>query len=139
MSDNLQTSGQLERTLSQRIQTLYRTQLGHQSSKVSCQLLDEKVAIVLENSVTRPEQILAEGDSSLAEQVRNDLAEAIQPQLMTLIQEVLEVEVLDFLSDTTLETGRTGIIGILAKNPTVRDSAAKSRNQAIAASSPSTP
>jgi uncharacterized protein YbcI len=134
MADNLQTSGQLERTLSQRIQTLYRNQLGHQPSKVSCQLLDEKVAIVLENAVTRPEQILVEEDSPLAAKVRHDLDEAIQPQLTNLIQEVLEVEVLDFLSDTTLETGRTGIIGILSRNPVVRESAAKSRGQASTAS-----
>jgi uncharacterized protein YbcI len=134
MADNIQTAGQLERTLSQRIQTLYRNQLGHQPSKVSCQLLDEKVAIVLENSVTRPEQILSESDQSLAEQVRHDLDNAIHPQLIDLIQEILNVKVLDLLSDTTLSTGRSGMIGILDGNPVVRDPVGKNRNQ-----SPSSP
>jgi uncharacterized protein YbcI len=139
MSDNNQTAGQLERTLSQRIQTLYRTQLGHQPSKVSCQLLDEKVAIVLENSVTRPEQVLAGEDGSLAEQVRRDLDHAIHPQLVALIEEVLEVAVLDLLSDTTLQTERTGMIGILERNPAVRESSAKARNQTLSTSlSPAT-
>jgi uncharacterized protein YbcI len=134
MADNIQTAGQLERTLSQRIQTLYRNQLGHQPSKVSCQLLDEKVAIVLENSVTRPEQILSESDQSLAEQVRHDLDHAIHPQLIDLIQEILNVKVLDLLSDTTLATGRSGMIGILDGNPVVRDPVGKNRN-----ASPSSP
>ena len=89
--------------------------------------MDEKVAIVLENSVTRPEQILAEADETLAQQVRKDLDAAIRPQLQELVQEVLNVDVLDILSDTTLETGRMGIIIILAKNPTVRESSAKAK------------
>lgn len=129
MTDKTPTQGQLERTLSQHIQTLYRAHLGIQPSKVTCQLMDEKVAIVLENSVTRPEQILAEVDESLAEQVRKDLDTAIRPQLHELIQEVLTVDVVDILSDTTLETGRMGIIVILAKNPTVRDATAKARTK----------
>jgi uncharacterized protein YbcI len=129
MTDNTPTQGQTERTLSQRIQTLYRTHLGLQPSKVTCQLLDEKVAIVLENSVTRPEQILAEADEPLAQQVRKDLDAAIRPQLQELIQEILNVDVLDILSDTTLETGRMGIIIILAKNPTIRESGAKAKTK----------
>jgi len=127
MADNTLTQGQTERTLSQRIQTLYRTHLGLHPSKVTCQLMDEKVAIVLENSVTRPEQILAEADETLAQQVRKDLDAAIRPQLQELVQEVLNVDVLDILSDTTSETGRMGIIIILAKNPTVRESGAKAK------------
>ncbi|MBW4515704.1 MAG: DUF2294 domain-containing protein [Timaviella obliquedivisa GSE-PSE-MK23-08B] len=134
MTDNTPTQGQTERTLSQRIQTFYRTHLGLQPSKVTCQLMDEKVTIVLENSVTRPEQILAEADELLAQQVRKDLDAAIRPQLQDLIQEVLNVEVLDILSDTTLETGRMGIIVILAKKPTVRESTTKAKAKSSSSS-----
>jgi uncharacterized protein YbcI len=122
------TRGQLERTLSQRIQSLYREQLGHQPSKVTCQLFDEKVAIVLEDSITQPEQLLANsGQEELAKQVRSDLAKAIEPQLRELIQEVLGVEVLDLLSDGKIETGRTGTIAVLEATPTVRDAASISK------------
>lgn len=116
------TRGQLERTLSQRLQSLYREQLGHQPSKVTCQLFDEKLAIIVENSITPPEQLLADrGQAELAEQVRSELDEAIKPKLKTLIEEVLEVSVLDLLSDATLETGRTGIIAVLDVTPEVRN------------------
>lgn len=116
------TRGQLERLLSQRLQALYREQLGHQPSKVSCQLFDEKVAIIVEDSITPPEQLLANtGQVELAQQVRADLDKAIQPQLKGVIEEVLNVNVLDLLSDATLETGRTGIIAVLDLTPEVRN------------------
>lgn len=116
------TRGQLERLLSQRLQSLYRTQLGHQPGKVTCQLFDEKLAIIIENSITPPEQLLANtGKAELAEQVRSDLDEAIQPQIRAAIEEVLNVTVLDLLSDATLETGRTGIIAVLEVTPEVRN------------------
>ncbi|HEY9860820.1 MAG TPA: DUF2294 domain-containing protein [Candidatus Obscuribacterales bacterium] len=122
------TRGQLERTLSQRIQALYREQLGHQPSKVTCQLFDEKLAIVLEDSITPPEQLLANsGQEELAKQVRTDLAKAIEPQLRELIKEVLGVEVLDLLSDGKIDTGRTGTIVVLGATPTVRDPASNSK------------
>lgn len=116
------TRGQLERSLSQQLQALYRTQLGHQPGKVTCQIFDEKVAIVFENSITPPEKLLADnGRTELAEQVRSDLGEAFKPQMKTLIEEVLNVAVLDILSDATLETGRTGVIAILSAVPDIRN------------------
>jgi uncharacterized protein YbcI len=112
----------LERSLSQHLQALYRTQLGHQPGKVTCQIFDEKVAIVFENSITPPERLLADnGRAELAEQVRSDLKEAFEPQMKRLIEEVLNVVVLDLLSDATLETGRTGAIAILDASPNVRN------------------
>jgi uncharacterized protein YbcI len=117
------TRGQIQRTLAQRIQALYREQLGHQPSKVTCQLSDSNLTIILENSITQPEQLLAQtGRQELAEQVRSDLDEAIQPQLKTLIEYILNVEVVEILSDATLETGRTGIIALLTDTPNIRNS-----------------
>ncbi len=116
------TRGQLERTLSQQIQALYRTQLEHQPSKVTCQIFDEKIAIILEGSITQPEQLLFKtGQEELAEQVRSELDEAIQPQLKALIEQVVGVPVIDLLSDAKLETGRTATIAILAATPQVRN------------------
>jgi len=126
------TRGQIQRTLAQRIQALYRDQLGHQPSKVTCQLSDSNLTIILENSITQPEQLLAQtGRQELAEQVRSDLDEAIQPQLKRLIEEILNVEVVELLSDATLETGRTGIIALLTDTPNVRNSPLASTKKKI--------
>ncbi|MBW4625470.1 MAG: DUF2294 family protein [Brasilonema octagenarum HA4186-MV1] len=115
------TRGQVERTLAQRIQALYRDQLGHQPSKITCQLSDQNVVIIIENSITKPEKLLLKtGNQELAEEVRSDLDDAIAPQLKVLIEETLNVTVIELLSDATLETGRTGIIAILTDSPTIR-------------------
>ncbi|MFK8185593.1 MAG: DUF2294 domain-containing protein [Phormidesmis sp.] len=122
MDNNYPTVGQVEREISQKLQALYKKHLGHQPSKVTCQLFGERLAIVLENSVTQPEQLLAEeGQVELAEKVREDLNAAMQPQIKNLIGDILGVEVLDILSDATLSTGRTGIIVVLSGVPTVRN------------------
>ncbi len=122
MTDNLLTRGQLERNLSQSIQAFYRHNLGHQPSKVTCQLFDAKLAIILEDSITNAEQILVEkGQNDLAEKVRSNLNEAVQPKLKQLIEEITEVKVVDILSDAALGTGRTGIIVILSETPQVRN------------------
>ncbi len=117
-----QTVGQLEREISQKMQALYKTQLGHQPSKVTCQLFDSKLAIILEDSVTQPEKLLVEeGQLELAEKVRADLNQAMQPQIKSMVEDVLAVDVLDLLSDATLETKRTGMIVILSDTPAVRN------------------
>jgi uncharacterized protein YbcI len=121
MSTNLPTKGQIERALSQRIQALYKNHLGHQPSKVTCELFADKLAIILEDSLTTAERVLIEkGQEDLAEQVRCGLDEASQPQLKNLIEEILSVKVNDILSDAGLETGRTGIIAILDSSPKLR-------------------
>ena len=118
----LRTVGQIEREVSQKVQALYRQQLGHQPSKVTCQLFNSKVAVILEGAITQPEQLLAEeGQTELVEQVRSDLDRAIQPHVKALLEEILEVSVLDLLSDATLETGRTGMIVVLSESPQVRN------------------
>jgi len=122
MTNNLLTGGQLERKLSQEIQAFYRLHLGHQPSKVTCQLFGAKLAVIIENSITNAEKILVEeGKDDLAEKVRSNLDDAIQPELKELIGRVTNVEVLDILSDATLNTGRTGIIVVLSETPKVRN------------------
>jgi len=116
------TVGQTERELSQKMQALYKKHLGHQPSKVSCQLFSSKLVVVLEDSVTQPEKLLVEGgQAGLAEQVRGDLNEAMQPQIKALVESILGVTVLDLLSDAAIESGRTGIIAVLSDTPVVRN------------------
>jgi len=124
------TRGKLERTLSQGIQALYRSQLGPSTSQTLCNLVDNKLIIVVENGLTQPEKLLAEnGQQDLALQVRTQLESLLELPLKDLIQKVLGVGVIDLLRDATLETGRTGTIAILASAPQVRDSNYKSKTQ----------
>lgn len=113
------TCQQLEQILSQRIQCFYRHQLGHQPANVSCQLFNNNVVIVIEDSLTSSEQVLLKNEQrELAQQVHSDLDKVVQAEIKTLIEEILKVSVIDLLSDATLETGRSATIAVLATAPT---------------------
>ncbi|MEL7086678.1 MAG: DUF2294 domain-containing protein [Cyanobacteria bacterium J06597_1] len=127
MADSAPTRGQRERALSQAIQSVYKQKLGHQPGQVSCSIANERVTIVLENSVTPAEALLAEGGKDeLAEEVRGELLDSLYAQLTEVIEETLETKVVDILSDAKLESERTGIIVVLQDAPTVRPRSGKS-------------
>ncbi len=122
MDSSTPTRGQIERALSQRIQALYRNQLEHQPSRISCQIFDEKVTIILEDSITQPEQLLVNtGQEELAQEVRSEIDEALKPQIQSIIEEIVGVGVVDLLSNAKLDTGRTATVAILAETPKLRN------------------
>lgn len=113
-----QTEQQWEQVFLQRIQQLYRTLVGHEPSEITCKLFDNKLAIVLENTISRPLQLLIKNDdTSLAQQVRLNVEAVIKPELKQIVEEVVGVAVVDLLIDSSLETGRTGMIVVLASKP----------------------
>ena len=122
-----QTRGQLQRTLAQKIQKLYKTHIGHSPGKVSCQVINNTVVVIAEDSLTKLEKLLIEGEKDDlrpvqvdVEQVRSDLDLAIRPVLVDMLEEILSFEVVDILSDTTLETGRTAIVVVLYDAPSFK-------------------
>lgn len=121
MEKVLPTRGQLERQLSQTIQSLFRLQFGHLPSKVVCHIFADKVAIVAEDTLTSIEQILTENSKlELAYTVRVAIAEAFTAWVKQQVAEILQVEVLDAISDSSLDSGYLGIIVFLSSSPQVR-------------------
>ena len=117
---HIPTRGQLERTLSQQLQKLYRDHLDHTPAKVSCRLFDNKLTVIIEDALTQPEQLLLNnGRSGRVEELHTDLTQLVRPQLVTLVEQVLGLEVVDLMGDTTLETGRTGLVIVLSERPQV--------------------
>ena len=115
------TAGQLERNISQKVSALYRSQFGHQPSKVDCHLLGNKVVISLENVMTPVEKLLAQTHSSnLREQICNFVSETIKPKLQELIEEISQVNVTLCLYDTSVEADYAGAIVVLADAPQTR-------------------
>ncbi|NJL35984.1 MAG: DUF2294 domain-containing protein [Leptolyngbyaceae cyanobacterium RM2_2_4] len=124
MTSSIPTRGQVERTLAQRIQALYREKLGHRLEKVTCQFFDEKLAIILENSTTHAEQLLLGTEQGeLAVKLRWQIDMAIRPQVKAMIEEIAGVSVIALLSDTAIESGFSGFLAILNGSPPVRDPA----------------
>ncbi|MGL5795908.1 MAG: DUF2294 domain-containing protein [Waterburya sp.] len=123
MDKNLPTSGQLERTLAQSIQKLYRQELKHSPSKITCQLFGNQLAIVIEDAITAVEKTLAslKDNNKTVKELNAAINETIESKLKTLIEEILAVEVNDLLFNSTLKTNLTGAIATLDKPPQVRN------------------
>jgi uncharacterized protein YbcI len=116
------TPGQLERTILQQVQRLYRQRIGQRPSKAICQLFDEKLSVVLWDTISVTEQTLLElGREELVKEVRWQLHEAIKPQLKTLLEEIVGASIVTVLIDSDLSSGFSSITAILDDIPAVRN------------------
>lgn len=105
------------------IQDLYVDLLGHRLQQVSCQLVDKTLTILIEDSITQPEQILVNsGKQDLVKQVRSNIHVAVESRLRSNIEEIVGVPVIDIFADSTLDTRRTSIVAILAAAPDINES-----------------
>jgi uncharacterized protein YbcI len=121
MENALLTSGQLERKLSQILQSLYRQQFGQLPRKIACHLFDDKVAIVAENTITDFEKILLNNSQvDLAHSVRSAINKAFTNTVREKVINILELEITDLISDSVLDTGYLGLIVFLSDRPKVR-------------------
>ncbi len=109
---------EIKKLLSRKIQAVYQDRLEHQLDNISYKLFDHTLIVILEGIITSPEELLKNSDRAhLAQQVREVIDSAIQPRIKDIIEEVLEVKVVDFLSDTTIEQNLTGAIAIFEFKP----------------------
>lgn len=122
MTNDNPTRGQIERTIGQKLQALYRERTGQRPEKVTCQFFDEKLAIVLEQISTPAECFLIEvGQQEIAQLFRTELENQMKAETIALIEEAAAAAVVDVLSSTNLQTGVSALIAILKEPPSVRD------------------
>jgi uncharacterized protein YbcI len=113
MEEGNLTQKKLENLLSNQIKSLYQKELKHELKKINYELFNDKLIIIMEGTLTRPELVLNETNrKELAKKVRNLFDKILQPQIKNSVEQVLNVTVTDFLSDTNIETSRTGAIAI---------------------------
>jgi uncharacterized protein YbcI len=118
MSYPIELRQQLTHPLQEKLQALYQTQLGHQPSKITCQLFDKTLAIVIKDPVTQLEKLLlAHGQQDLAQRVRASLEKLLRLQLKSMIEQVVHVDIVDLMVDTHLHTNHTSIIAVFADAP----------------------
>lgn len=103
----------IESLLSQKIKEVYRDCLEHKLNNISYKLFDHTLIVTLEGTVTSPEKLLKDNNRhDLAIQIRTIIDNMIHPQIQNIIEEVLNVKVVDYLSDTTIDNDLTGAIAI---------------------------
>lgn len=118
MNDKAQKIKIIKSLLSQRIKDIYQEQLEHKLDHISYNLLERSLIITMEGTITPPEKLLKDNNRlHLAKQVREVIDSIIQPQIQDTIEEILNVKVVDFLSDTTLDNDMTGAIAIFELKP----------------------
>lgn len=118
MNNKVIRINQIKSILSQKIRRVYQERLEHKLENVSYRLFDRTLVITLEGITTSPERLLKENDRlDLAKQVREEVDRLINPQIKDIIEEVLEVKVVDYLSDTTIDNDMTGAIAIFEFKP----------------------
>ncbi len=65
---NVSTQEQLEQNLSDCIQDVYLKTFGHQPQQISYKLIDKNLIVIIEDSITQPEQVLiSSGKEELAQ------------------------------------------------------------------------
>lgn len=103
--------------LGARVQAVYAEQLHHQPQIIGSNIFDRQLAVMLEDAVTKPEQLLIDhGHVALARQVRDSINDILYPKLSHVIEEVLGVAVVYLLVATQLETGFTSVTAVLNKS-----------------------
>lgn len=119
---SLSTLGQLMRSTAQAIQHLYRDRLGHTPSRVTCDLVHNKLLVWAEHSITRPEQVLRETNSSQLAATSATIKEGLRLPLTELIEHYLKVKVVTLLSDICYDQNCTAMVVLLSSPPRVRSS-----------------
>ncbi|VEP13892.1 conserved hypothetical protein [Hyella patelloides LEGE 07179] len=108
----------IESLLSRKIKDVYRDRLDHKLDNVSYKLFDRTLIITLDGTITSPEKLLKDNDRlDLAKQVRETIDSIIHPRIQDIIEEILDVKVVDYLSDTTIDNDITGAIAVFEFKP----------------------
>ena len=122
VSTSLPTSGELERSLSQRVQSLYGQKLGQMPKRTVCHLFGQELVLVLEDSTTQIEQFLEhEGAAPLMLEVRDAVEQRLKQEIVQIIESILQVSVRGIMVDSATGIGRTGIVAVLSQTPSVRN------------------
>ncbi len=104
----------LEMQISKKIQELYLRELHHQVGSIVLHFFNQALIILIEESITLPEKKLnTQEHQKLANHIRSVFDRVIQPQIQAIVETTTDMDAIDVLCDTTLDTGRTGIIIIL--------------------------
>ena len=117
MHSRISQSQNIEHILAERIQSLFIDQLGHQPEDIYCRFLDNKLTIVIENAITKPEKLLiAAGYQDIVKKARGSIEEILQPEFKKIIEEISDSQVSNMLFATHLDTNYVSIIALFADN-----------------------
>jgi len=123
MVHSIPTRGEMERNLSQSVQAFYRNQLGCQTKKVSCHILEDRITIAIMNPITAIEKLLIDAnESQFVRDLRDRIDAIVKHNLIPILEAVVNVKVIAMTIDTTVSHNFTGIVALLSQKPNIRES-----------------
>ncbi|GAB4385202.1 MAG: hypothetical protein Kow00121_49860 [Elainellaceae cyanobacterium] len=113
MNPSIEHPEHLFQHVAQQLQRLYQSQLGYTPKQINCRLSEQSLAIVIDDILTKPEQLLlAHGRTKLVERLRHRIEEILRPQVKLLIEEAAQCSVRDVFTTTNLNQRQTHIIAV---------------------------
>jgi len=98
-------------SIRQCIRNLYLDQLGHAPGEIDCYRYGNQMTITIADATTLPERLLLRNDHlPLVKQIRAAIDAVLKPQLLSLVEEVTQVDVQDVLTMMHFETGTIHVI-----------------------------
>ncbi|MDJ0568633.1 MAG: Na-translocating system protein MpsC family protein [Pleurocapsa sp. MO_192.B19] len=84
-------------------------------------IIDNKVAIAIENPITPVERLLDKSkDSEFVRDLRDRIDAIVKTELLLGMERTLQVKIVDLTINTTLDNNFTGIVALLYEVPKVR-------------------
>ena len=117
LPNSLPTVGQLERQLSQAMQSSYSQWTGQAPSHVLCHMADRVINILLQDSITPLEILLHDSHPNL---IRDGVHERMRCLISELVTNICGVPIDSVMFDSNVKSGLTGIIVLLSVSPDVR-------------------
>jgi len=115
--DDLPTVGQLERQLSQAMQSSYSKWTGHSPRCVLCHVVGPIINVLLQDSITPLEGFLCDAQPDL---IRAGIHEKMRCLIAEIATEICGVSTQSVMLDSSVDSGLTGIIIVLTASPKVR-------------------
>ncbi|MBE9060443.1 Na-translocating system protein MpsC family protein [cf. Phormidesmis sp. LEGE 11477] len=115
--NRLPITDELLKSITAAIEQLYKERLGQPPQQVSCDLLDSRLVIWVEGSITPVERLLFLEKALEAQRVCFTVDRLMHRQLVSLIERRLNVRVVTMVADTCYEQGCTGLIAKLSSSP----------------------
>ena len=120
------------RSVSQAVHRLYRDELSHKVSRVTCNMMSDKLVIWIEGSVTSVGRILYQQEETDTQSLCAALQKVVHQSVVDIIEHELGVEVITLVSDTCYMKECTGLIAWLSECPAVREPKSLNRRSQVA-------
>ena len=103
--------------LSLAIRYEYQNQLGQNLGVISYKQFEQNLVVTIEGTTTMVESFLSSNNrKNVAQKMRLSIDQILKSQIKSIIEQVMDVKIVDFFIDTTIDNNMTGVVAIYEPN-----------------------